>query len=132
MSSPSQAQSSNSIKFLSSIKRTRNHHPKYSNHRRNFHELNNLSIICFVILINCIVGNLCAWQENVRPKLYVELGKSPLLILSPLIIYLMDSGIINRIYGFLRSDVSNIKLLLLKWNHEIMKTVVYEMINHLC
>lgn len=29
----------------------------------------------FVILTTCVLGNLSAWQENVRPKLYVELGK---------------------------------------------------------
>jgi hypothetical protein len=33
-------------------------------------------ILSIVILLNCIVGNLCAWQDNVRPKLFVQLGES--------------------------------------------------------
>jgi hypothetical protein len=37
--------------------------------------LNKFLIILIVILINCIVGNLCAWQDNVRPKLFVQLGE---------------------------------------------------------
>uniref|UniRef100_A0A1I8P1E3 Uncharacterized protein n=1 Tax=Stomoxys calcitrans TaxID=35570 RepID=A0A1I8P1E3_STOCA len=30
----------------------------------------------FLILTLFVIGNLSAWQENIRPKLYVELGKS--------------------------------------------------------
>ncbi|XP_037911810.1 semaphorin-1A isoform X2 [Hermetia illucens] len=33
----------------------------------------------FVILTTCVLGNLSAWQENVRPKLYVELGSEDVL-----------------------------------------------------
>lgn len=29
----------------------------------------------FLILTLFVIGNLSAWQENIRPKLYVELGK---------------------------------------------------------
>lgn len=30
----------------------------------------------FLILTLFVIGNLSAWQENIRPKLYVELGES--------------------------------------------------------
>lgn len=36
---------------------------------------NKFFTVLIVILINCIVGNLCAWQDNVRPKLFVQLGE---------------------------------------------------------
>jgi hypothetical protein len=52
-------------------------HHNYTFQRFNY--LNKLLIILIVILINCIVGNYCAWQENVRPKLYVELGEYPVI-----------------------------------------------------
>lgn len=29
----------------------------------------------FLVLTLFVIGNLSAWQENVRPKLYVELGE---------------------------------------------------------
>lgn len=35
----------------------------------------NCSMQVFLILTLFVIGNLSAWQENVRPKLYVELGK---------------------------------------------------------
>lgn len=35
----------------------------------------NCSLQVFLILTLFVIGNLSAWQENVRPKLYVELGK---------------------------------------------------------
>lgn len=43
---------------------------------RQSNYLNKIFIISIVIIINCIVGNLCAWQDNVRPKLFVQLGKN--------------------------------------------------------
>lgn len=33
----------------------------------------------FVSLSILVIGNICAWQENVRPKLYVELGTDDVL-----------------------------------------------------
>lgn len=50
-------------------KMSSHHHQQHNNY------LNKFLIILIVILINCIVGNLCAWQDNVRPKLFVQLGK---------------------------------------------------------
>jgi len=29
----------------------------------------------FLLLTLFVIGNQSAWQENIRPKLYVELGK---------------------------------------------------------
>lgn len=47
-----------------------------SNQKHGFNYVSKLIIIINVILLHCIVGNLCAsWQENVRPKLFVQLGK---------------------------------------------------------
>ena len=47
-----------------------------SNQKHGFNCLSKLIIIINVILLHCIVGNLCAsWQENVRPKLFVQLGE---------------------------------------------------------
>lgn len=39
-----------------------------------------LEKIVIIVMTLCIVENLCAWQENVRPKLYVELGKYEILL----------------------------------------------------
>lgn len=41
----------------------------------NNNYFNKFFTVFIVILINCIVGNLCAWQENTRPKLFVQLGE---------------------------------------------------------
>lgn len=43
--------------------------------RQQHYFFNKLLIIFIVIIINCIVGNLCAWQDNVRPKYFVQLGE---------------------------------------------------------
>jgi len=45
----------------------------FANQQQNY--FNKFLIILIVILINCIVGNSCAWQDNVRPKLFVQLGE---------------------------------------------------------
>lgn len=54
-----------------------------SNQKHGFNYVSKLIIIINVILLHCIVGNLCAsWQENVRPKLFVQLGKCQIVIYS--------------------------------------------------
>lgn len=62
-------------------KRMSSHANSYQRQQHNY--FNKLLIILIVILINCIVGNLCAWQDNVRPKLFVQLGKSLKFIYFP-------------------------------------------------
>ncbi|CRK93687.1 CLUMA_CG007216, isoform A [Clunio marinus] len=61
----------NSIRYKTPTKSSKSL-TKHLQHRHNY--LNKIIIILIVILINCIVGNLCAWQDNVRPKLFVQLG----------------------------------------------------------
>ncbi|KAL7041760.1 hypothetical protein ACKWTF_000880 [Chironomus riparius] len=47
--------------------------------RQQHNFFNKLLIIFIVIIINCIVGNLCAWQDNVRPKYFVQLEADKVL-----------------------------------------------------
>lgn len=41
---------------------------------RSHHQLLYGQIVSFLVVTVFVVGNLCAWQENVRPKLYVSLA----------------------------------------------------------
>ena len=71
-----------------------------SNQKHGFNYVSKLIIIINVILLHCIVGNLCAsWQENVRPKLFVQLGKS---IFPILFIYETKNAIFGVSYLFRR------------------------------
>lgn len=50
-------------------------HFKMATHHLRTSSCTNCCMQVFLILTLFVIGNLSAWQENVRPKLYVELGK---------------------------------------------------------